>query len=374
MSDDGRYGGDDGGKKPLKEREADEYVIQFWTCHNCQTAMLVDTTIACPMCYHDRCSDCPLELHRKRSDSLSRLFEAHRKISEVAMMSGSGTSLAVPVANASDIYGAERFLMSLRPKRRLLRKGSKGFTRDEIVSALSKAVEGKQPLPLINALRQLAEATGVSGSTHTAVKKSGAIPTLEQIDSKMQINAERAKKEEEERRKITALVEAKQEERARHAYTSANPRLHNPDGGSMDWQKYMLPEWVDLAPLQRSPPSISKKQTRTPGPSDVNSQPSPLPEVQDTSPPPTSQVRTRAISEAKSTLEEFGKSEYDSFNSEVESDINIHENTESGHEQSTRNPSPGRDLDPRNIQRIRDPKVDLPLLNELEASDQKKAA
>jgi hypothetical protein len=360
MSDGGGYGGDDGGKKPVKER-----YTYLWDCCNCRTTAVAraEPTHACPICNHYRCSLCAVEKHTscelEKYPSSRSLSKESRKSPEVAT-SDSGTSLATPVAvgvaakdfqnaNPTDIYGAERFLMSLRPKRRLLGRGSKGFTRDEIFSALSKAVEDKQPLPLVNALRQLAEATGPSGSTHTAVKKSGAIPTLEQIDSKMQINTEKAKTEEEEGIKITALAGAEQEERARHAYASANPRLHNPDGGSIDLQSYMLPEgWVDPALSQRSSPPISAKQTCTPGHSYVNSQTPPLPKAQDTSPPPTSQVRTKAISEAKSTLEEFGESEYDSFNSEVESDINIHEDTESGNEQSTRNPSPGRDLDPRN--------------------------
>jgi hypothetical protein len=196
MSDGSGYGGDYGGKKPVK------FIYLWEECCNCRTqaAMFIESTPSCPFCYHYRCSSCKVEKHRIPLISLSRRLSKESRRSPGVATSDSGTSLATPVAagvaakdlenaNASDTYGAERFLMSLRPKRRLLGRGSKGFTRDEIVSALSKAVEGKQPLPLINALRQLAEATGASGSTHTAVKRSagGAIPTLKDVGGRVKV-------------------------------------------------------------------------------------------------------------------------------------------------------------------------------------------
>jgi hypothetical protein len=167
MSDGGGNGGDNGGKKPVKERHT-----FLWYCCNCRimVAMVIESTPACLSCYHYRCSSCPVEkLRDTRSRSLSK---KSRKTPVVAPMSDSGTSLATPVAagvaakiveyvNASDIYGAERFLMSLRSKRRLLGRGSKGFTRDEIFSALSKAVEGNSPCLLLTPCVSLQKRLGL---------------------------------------------------------------------------------------------------------------------------------------------------------------------------------------------------------------------
>jgi hypothetical protein len=94
---------------------------------------------------------------------------------------------AVPL-NASDKTGAEQFLMSLRPKRVLLGKSSKGFARDEVLLALDKAVGGEQSVLIIEALLQLVETSGSgagsSSSAFTTDKKGHAIPTLEYLFSR----------------------------------------------------------------------------------------------------------------------------------------------------------------------------------------------
>jgi hypothetical protein len=91
-------------------------------------------------------------------------------------------SQRVAPPNASDKAGAEEFLMSLRPKRVLLGKSSKGFASDEVLLGLDKAVGDKNSVPVIEALLQLAETAGVSdgnsSSAFTPNKKGHAIPTL----------------------------------------------------------------------------------------------------------------------------------------------------------------------------------------------------
>jgi hypothetical protein len=86
--------------------------------------------------------------------------------------------------HASDKAAAEEFLMSMRPKRVLLGKSSKGYARDEILLGLEKAVGGEKSVLIIEALLQLAASAGVtagSSNTFTADKKGHAIPTLDYI-------------------------------------------------------------------------------------------------------------------------------------------------------------------------------------------------
>lgn len=91
---------------------------------------------------------------------------------------------AVPQA-PSDKAGAEEYLMSLRPKKFLVGKSSKGFSDDEIMLGLDRAVKDNKSCPIIEALLQLAEsvsknATGANTS-FTASKKGHAIPTVDYI-------------------------------------------------------------------------------------------------------------------------------------------------------------------------------------------------
>jgi hypothetical protein len=82
----------------------------------------------------------------------------------------------------SDKAGAEDFLMSLRPKRVLLGKSSKGFSKDEVLLALDKAVDSEMSTSIIEALLQLAEtvgaSSGITDSGFTTDKKGHAIPTI----------------------------------------------------------------------------------------------------------------------------------------------------------------------------------------------------
>ena len=85
----------------------------------------------------------------------------------------------------SDKAGAEEYLMSLRPKKFLVGKSSKGFTNDEIMLGLDQAVKANKPVPLIEALLQFADSSAVdvsdSSATFTASKKGHAIPTINYV-------------------------------------------------------------------------------------------------------------------------------------------------------------------------------------------------
>jgi hypothetical protein len=91
---------------------------------------------------------------------------------------------AIP-PNPSDAARAKEFLMSFRPKRVIGGKSTKVFTNDEILLALDKAVQGKKPLPVIEALLQLVEPAGLRASTSsspiTADKRGQMIPKLDDI-------------------------------------------------------------------------------------------------------------------------------------------------------------------------------------------------
>jgi hypothetical protein len=86
---------------------------------------------------------------------------------------------------ASDKAGAEEYLMSLRPKRVLIGKSSKGFAKDEVLLALDKAIGAKKSSLLIEGLIQLAETGGASAGnasgSFTTDKKGHAIPTLDYL-------------------------------------------------------------------------------------------------------------------------------------------------------------------------------------------------
>lgn len=86
---------------------------------------------------------------------------------------------------ASDKAGAEEYLMSLRPKRVLIGKSSKGFAKDEVLLALDKAIGAKKSTLLIEGLIQLAETGGASAGnasgSFTTDKKGHAIPTLDYL-------------------------------------------------------------------------------------------------------------------------------------------------------------------------------------------------
>ena len=85
----------------------------------------------------------------------------------------------------SDKSGAEEYLMSLRPKKFLGGKSSKGFTNDEIMIGLDQAVKANKSVPLIEALLQFAESSAANASdssaAFTASKKGHAIPTINYV-------------------------------------------------------------------------------------------------------------------------------------------------------------------------------------------------
>lgn len=122
-------------------------------------------------------------------------LQFQNQLQEMAV--GSGIPLALPRSllslpgqqaapvNASDKAGAEEFLMSLRPKRVLLGKSSKGFAKDEVLVALDQAVGNKKSAPIVEALLQFATNAvpnaGSSASTFTTNKKGHAVPTIDYI-------------------------------------------------------------------------------------------------------------------------------------------------------------------------------------------------
>jgi hypothetical protein len=85
----------------------------------------------------------------------------------------------------SDKAGAEEFLMSLRPKRVMLGRSSKNFSRDETMIALDKAVWMGQSELIVEALIQLAASYGVSAGSFTISsttdKRGHSIPTMDSI-------------------------------------------------------------------------------------------------------------------------------------------------------------------------------------------------
>lgn len=91
---------------------------------------------------------------------------------------------AVP-QNPSDKDGAEAYLMSLRPKKFLVGKSSKGFAGDEVMLGLDKAVKEGKSAQIVEALLQLAESAGVSkanaSAAFTSGKKGHAIPTMDYV-------------------------------------------------------------------------------------------------------------------------------------------------------------------------------------------------
>jgi hypothetical protein len=86
---------------------------------------------------------------------------------------------------ASNKAGAEQFLMSLRPKKLLGGKSTKGFEKDEVLLALDKAIADMMSVHIVEALLQLAAAAGAtagaSSNSFTTNKKGHAIPTLDYL-------------------------------------------------------------------------------------------------------------------------------------------------------------------------------------------------
>ena len=91
---------------------------------------------------------------------------------------------AIP-QSPSDKAGAEEHLMSMRPKKFIIGRSSKGFASDEILLGLDKAIKNQLSLPIIEALLQFAESSGIeastSGSAFTKNNKGHTIPTLDYI-------------------------------------------------------------------------------------------------------------------------------------------------------------------------------------------------
>ena len=91
---------------------------------------------------------------------------------------------AVP-QSPCDKAGAEEYLMSLRPKKFLVGKSSKGFSRDEIMLGLDQAVKANKSVSTIEALLQFAESSAANASdssaNFTASKKGPPIPTINHV-------------------------------------------------------------------------------------------------------------------------------------------------------------------------------------------------
>ncbi|KAF8854805.1 hypothetical protein BDZ45DRAFT_27141 [Acephala macrosclerotiorum] len=85
--------------------------------------------------------------------------------------------------NASDKTGAREFLMSLRPKRALIGRSSKDFTRDEALLGLDKVFAGQKSNLIIEGLLQIAE-EGISSNDNARNARGQAIPTLDDLFTK----------------------------------------------------------------------------------------------------------------------------------------------------------------------------------------------
>ena len=117
------------------------------------------------------------------------------RLHELAIAAGIPLALPNPILShlsqravpqiPSDKAGAEEYLMSLRPKKFLVGKSSKGFTNDEVMLGLDQAVNDNKSVPVIEALLQFAESSSANASnsntTFTASKKGHAIPTIEYV-------------------------------------------------------------------------------------------------------------------------------------------------------------------------------------------------
>ncbi|CZR55929.1 uncharacterized protein PAC_05817 [Phialocephala subalpina] len=130
------------------------------------------------------------------SDSIYAVSETSRSHFQ-AQLHEIATALGVPLAlprpllslpnqraatfNASDKTGAGEFLMTLRPKRTLIGRSSRDFTRDEALLALDKVLAGQKPNVIVEGLLQIAE-TG--GSSNTKEKRGQTIPTLDDLFTK----------------------------------------------------------------------------------------------------------------------------------------------------------------------------------------------
>ena len=132
------------------------------------------------------------------SDVRSPLSEAPRS-RHIDQLRDLASAVAVPLAlpkplmassrarpqNPSDKPGAEAYLMSLRPKKLLGGKSSKGFASDEIMLALEKSVMDGTSERIVEALLQFAESSGLDNSKSgiSAGKKGQGIPTLDYVFS-----------------------------------------------------------------------------------------------------------------------------------------------------------------------------------------------
>lgn len=89
--------------------------------------------------------------------------------------------------NLSDKAGAESFLMTMRQKKFLVGKSSKGFTYDEIMLGLSKAVIDNESVAIVETLLQFVESSDAPAVTpnmaFTKNKKGHTIPTIDYVFS-----------------------------------------------------------------------------------------------------------------------------------------------------------------------------------------------
>jgi hypothetical protein len=119
---------------------------------------------------------------------------------------------------------------------------------------------------------------------------------------------------------------------------------------------------TELSPRSSSPASSvhSSSSSETDDPHPLSR--SPTPGRRFTSTPPSSQARTRIVSEGNFTLKEFDEHDYEAFDSDAESIIRPHqyEDAESDRAHSARGHSPGRDIDPAILHKIRDLHCDEP--------------
>lgn len=121
----------------------------------------------------------------------------------------------------------------------------------------------------------------------------------------------------------------------------------------------------ELSPRSSSPASSvrsssSSSSSETDDPHPLSRSPSPSRRFAST--PPSSQIRTRVVTEGNFILKEFDEKDYEAFDSDAESIIRPHqyEDAESVHAHSARGHSPGRDLDPAILHQIRDLHCDEP--------------
>ncbi|KAK3372422.1 hypothetical protein B0H63DRAFT_527263 [Podospora didyma] len=49
----------------MPEKEVGTSIVYLWACHECGAGSYnVSSTLACPNCYHYRCTHCAVERHR----------------------------------------------------------------------------------------------------------------------------------------------------------------------------------------------------------------------------------------------------------------------------------------------------------------------